>query len=150
MKKGFTLIELLIVMIIVGVLVGIGLPQYKRAVERGRAMEGIALLRSITDQVNALYMLNDAYPANLTNVPLDSLKNSAFEPPTITATNTTATICVERPETSGWAYKLCSTSVQGEWTASSCTTESSEDECALLGLNAGALAGSEQSDEDDD
>ncbi|WP_428038694.1 type IV pilin protein, partial [Candidatus Avelusimicrobium faecicola] len=36
-KKGFTLVEILTVVLIVGVLSAVALPQYRRAVERSRA-----------------------------------------------------------------------------------------------------------------
>ena len=48
-KKGFTLVEVLTVVIIVGVLSSLALPQYRRVVERARATEAIAELKTLYD-----------------------------------------------------------------------------------------------------
>ena len=54
MKKGFTLIELLVVVMIVAVLTGIAVPQYRRAVRKAEATEAISMLRTIYDSSERL------------------------------------------------------------------------------------------------
>lgn len=53
-KTGFTLIELLVIVLILGVLTSIALPQYRRSVERARVAEALTLVRSIYDSCERL------------------------------------------------------------------------------------------------
>lgn len=58
-KKGFTLIELLTVVLIIGVLTSIALPQYTRSIERSRATEAMTNVKAFND---AVYMYAASRP----------------------------------------------------------------------------------------
>ncbi len=53
-KNGFTLVELLAVVLIVAILSAVALPQYKKAVEKGRVAGVQAMLRTIYDSSERL------------------------------------------------------------------------------------------------
>jgi len=53
MKKGFTLIELLMVVLILGILVGFALPQYRRSVSRSFTTEGGNVISAVVRAMNA-------------------------------------------------------------------------------------------------
>ena len=59
MKKGFTLIEMLVVVLIIGILAGIALPQYQSAVRKARVVEAKLALRAIGDAAYLWYLQND-------------------------------------------------------------------------------------------
>jgi len=61
MRKGFTLLEILVVLIIIGILTSLALPQYNRVVARSQAAEALTILKYICDAENVYYASNGAY-----------------------------------------------------------------------------------------
>ena len=63
-NAGFTLIELLVVVLIIGILAAVALPQYTKAVEKSRAAEGLAMMRSLSTGVEEYVMANGEMPTS--------------------------------------------------------------------------------------
>jgi general secretion pathway protein G len=85
-RPGFTLIEMIIVFTLIGILVGLGLPQYQTAAKRAREAvlkEDLFQFRKLIDQY---YLDKRTYPASLQTlveekylrtIPADPITNSA-------------------------------------------------------------------------
>ena len=58
-KKGFTLIEMLVVVLIIGILAGIALPQYRKSVEKAKLSEALMNLNIMVGAMQR-YMLNNS------------------------------------------------------------------------------------------
>ncbi len=75
-SKGFTLIEMLVVVLIIGILAAIALPQYKLAVGKARFATLKDITKSLSGSVNRYYLTHDAYPASYKELDLDFSVNS--------------------------------------------------------------------------
>lgn len=132
MKKGFTLVELMMVMVIVGILVVIALPKYNEALERSRALEGINVLKEVSDAINAQYILD----GNTYNGPslsgMDYPRSKYFSAPAYGGNN--SEITVTRNE---WNYILTAHNSNGVLERIICMDTNSGDDCRAIGITSG-------------
>jgi len=71
MNQGFTLVELLVVVLIIGILSAVALPQYTTAVERSRSAEALTLLSAAQGGFERFRMQKDAWPADFTKIDVE-------------------------------------------------------------------------------
>ena len=71
LKLGFTLLELLVVVVIIGILAGIALPQYKESVEKSIMLEAAVNLRAIANANERFYVINGRYATRVEMNKLD-------------------------------------------------------------------------------
>ncbi|MBI4335381.1 MAG: prepilin-type N-terminal cleavage/methylation domain-containing protein [Candidatus Omnitrophica bacterium] len=71
-KKGFTLIELLIVLIIIGVLATLAIPQYTNYIERARGAEALSMIGALKTAEATYKLTNNIYTTNLVTLSNDA------------------------------------------------------------------------------
>ena len=68
---GFTLIEVLVVVLIIGILTSVALPQYRKAVVKTKVMKLLPLIRTIDSAEQVYYSTYGQYTAKLTDLDID-------------------------------------------------------------------------------
>lgn len=79
-QKGFTIIELLVVIVIIGILVALALPQLFAAQARGRDTDRKNDLKNIQTQLETYFNDNGSYPELLDDL-VDGYMDAIPEPP---------------------------------------------------------------------
>ncbi len=67
-RKGFTLLELLVVVLIIGVLAAIALPQYKMAIGKSKFNTLKTITKNLVESVQRYYLANGVYPTKHTDL----------------------------------------------------------------------------------
>jgi len=80
MNKGFTLVELLVVVLIIGMLSAVALPQYTTAVEKSRATEAMTLMNAAATAAERYRVQKDKWPEQ------NKFRNLDIEVPYVQAT----------------------------------------------------------------
>ena len=70
-NQAFTLIELLIVVLIIAILAAIAVPQYQKAVEKNRAMQAIAVLRTVYQAADAVELSTGQWPTDINQLDIN-------------------------------------------------------------------------------
>ena len=66
--RGFSLIEMLVVVLIIGILASIAVPQYQKAVDKARFMEALRIANSIKTAEEAFFLAYRTYTTNLNDL----------------------------------------------------------------------------------
>ena len=61
-KKAFTLLELLVVVLIIGILAGIALPQYKLAIAKSKFSTLKNITKTLQESATRFYLTNNTFP----------------------------------------------------------------------------------------
>lgn len=77
---GFTLLEIMIATCIIGVLVGIAIPNYLGYRERARVAVAVTDLKNIEKSIINFFTTNDAYPDSLADIGLDGFRDPWTNP----------------------------------------------------------------------
>ena len=106
-KSAFTLIELLVVVLIIGILVAVALPQYRKATLRSQASQSFLMLKAIADAQRRYLLERGTYAIRFSDLDID-----------VPGTITYSTSIAEDKTYGDWVFELSAPT--GDLTPGSC------------------------------
>ena len=121
-KKGFTLSEMLMVVLILSLLAGIGIPQYRNAARKTKISVHLPIMRTLQDSIVNYYNLNNKLPTKLWQLTIDKREYTVSTDKvgihkasncTVSLNNDTSKINISTDCSSGWTlvYEIVPSSV---------------------------------------
>ena len=78
LKSGFTLLELLVVVLIIGILAAIALPQYQKVIYKTKYSTVMPIVKAVGDAMERYYIIHDSYPYRINDIDI-SLESDTIE-----------------------------------------------------------------------
>jgi len=129
MKRGFTLLELVIVIIVIGILAGLAMPQYFRVVEKGRVAEGLQILGLLRAAQLRYYAEKAVYTATVTDLDFEYTTPKYFTIAAVAGPTNLATATRNGINNPGYGSYALTIAVDGTITCSGGTAGA----CAKIG-----------------
>ncbi len=126
--RGYTLVEMMIVLVVMGVMISFGIPQFARALEQSRADVAGANLRAIWTAERIYWLDNRTYTTNLQVLSPNLLDSSILSGPSYTylvteADTATFTVTATRAANASWSGTLTITQDGGLTGTLTCTNQ---------------------------
>jgi len=78
-NKAFTLVELLVVILIIGILAAIAVPQYQKAILKARLHQGVSLVESLYQAQQAYYLQHGDFATDIDDLDVSIPKDESCE-----------------------------------------------------------------------